>query len=400
MEYSRKLLVPGFRAAAVEAAIKKPGRLDLGLIVADKPAAAAGVFTTNKVKAAPVLLCQQRLRTGKAQAILVNSGNANACTGEAGQEAAAATSRTAARLLGLSETLVLPASTGVIGQPLPLDRMNNALPALPPRLHPEGLAEVAEAIMTTDTFPKTSQIQAKIGGCNVTIAGMAKGAGMIHPDMATLLVFLLTDAVIAPGALKAALKQGLSTSFNRITVDGDTSTNDCVLVLASGTAGHIPIDHLHSPEGALLSSLLQTVMADLATQVIRDGEGAAHVFKVIIEGAASPADAVKAARTVALSPLVKTAVAGTDANWGRIMAALGRAGIRLDPNRVDISFGPHQVVRQGTGVGPAAEQAAQTVMAAGSFDLRIHLNLGAYTDYYLTCDLTSDYVHINADYRS
>ncbi len=400
MEHTKNLVVPGFRAAAVEAAIKKPGRLDLALIVADKPGAAAGVFTTNKVKAAPVLLCQQRLRSGKAQAILVNSGNANACTGEAGLEAAAATSRTAARLLGIPEPLVLPASTGVIGQPLPLDRMNDALPALASRLRPEGLAEVAEAIMTTDTFPKTSQIQANIQGCNVTIAGIAKGAGMIHPDMATMLVFLLTDAVITPRALKAALKQGLNTSFNRITVDGDTSTNDCVLVLASGTAGHTPIEQLHSPEGDLLSSLLQTVMADLAAQVIRDGEGAAHVFKVIIEGAASPADAVKAARTVALSPLVKTAVAGTDANWGRIMAALGRAGVKLDPNRVDIFFGPHQVVRQGAGVGPAVEQAAHTVMAAGSFDLRILLNLGAYTDYYLTCDLTADYVHINADYRS
>ena len=400
MEQTKNLIVPGFRAAAIEAAIKKPGRLDLALIVADKPAAAAGVFTTNKVKAAPVLLGQQRLATGKAQAILVNSGNANACTGEAGMEAAAATSRRAAELLGVPEALVLPASTGVIGQPLPLDRMTKALPALVSRLHPEGLQEVAAAIMTTDTFPKTSQIQSQIDGQSITMAGIAKGAGMIHPDMATMLVFVLTDAVIAPEALQAALKQGLNTSFNRITVDGDTSTNDCVLVLASGAAGHAPIERLHSPGGDLLSSLLQTVMADLAAQVIRDGEGAAHVFKVIIEGAASPAEAVQAARTVALSPLVKTAVAGNDANWGRIMAALGRAGVKLDPNRVDIYFGPHQVVKDGTGVGPAAEQAAQTVMAAGSFDLRIHLNLGAYTDYYLTCDLTADYVHINADYRS
>jgi glutamate N-acetyltransferase/amino-acid N-acetyltransferase len=400
MEQMKSLVVPGFRSAAVEAAVKKPGRLDLALIVADKPAVAVGVFTTNKVKAAPVLLCQKRLRTGKAQAILVNSGNANACTGEAGLAAAAATTRTAAEFLGVPETLVLPASTGVIGQPLPLDRINHAIPALGSRLHPEGLAEVAEAIMTTDTFPKTSQIQGQINGQTITIAGIAKGSGMIHPDMATMLVFLLTDAVITPEALKTALKRGLATSFNRITVDGDTSTNDCVLVLASGTSGHSPITHFHSPEGELLGSLLQTVMADLATQVVRDGEGAAHIFKVIIEGAATPAEAVKAARTVALSPLVKTAVAGTDANWGRIMAALGRAGIKLDQNRVDIFFGPHQVVKQGIGVGPAAEQAAQTVMATGSFDLRIHLNSGAYTDYYLTCDLTADYVHINADYRS
>jgi glutamate N-acetyltransferase / amino-acid N-acetyltransferase len=400
MEQKNNVLVPGFRAAAVEAAIKKPGRLDLALIVADKPATAAGVFTTNKVKAAPVRLCQKRLRTGKAQAILVNSGNANACTGEAGLAAATATSRTVAELLGVPDTLVLPASTGVIGQPLPLDRIHHAIPALMSRLHPEGLADVAQAIMTTDTFPKTSQIQGQINGQTITIAGLAKGAGMIHPNMATMLVFLLTDAVIVPGALKAALKHGLDTSFNRITVDGDTSTNDCVLILASGVAGHNAITDFHSSEGELFTSWLQTVMADLATQVIRDGEGSSHVFKVIIEGAATPAEAVQAARTVALSPLVKTAVAGADANWGRIMAALGRAGIKLDPNRVDIFFGPHQVVRQGLGVGPAAEQAAHTVMMTGSFDIRIHLNLGPHTDYYLTCDLTAEYVHINADYRS
>jgi glutamate N-acetyltransferase / amino-acid N-acetyltransferase len=400
MEQTKNLIVPGFRAAAVEAAVKKPGRLDLALIVADKPAVAAGVFTTNKVKAAPVLLCQKRLHTGKAQAILVNSGNANACTGAAGLGAAMATSQTAANLLGMPESLVLPASTGVIGQQLPLDRINQAIPSLVSRLHPGGLAEVAAAIMTTDTFPKTSTIQGQINGQTITIAGLAKGAGMIHPNMATMLVFLLTDAVITTGALKAALKQGLNTSFNRITVDGDTSTNDCVLVLASGAAAHHAITDFHSPEGVLLGSWLETVMADLATQVIRDGEGASHVFKVIIEGAATPSDALKAARTVALSPLVKTAVTGNDANWGRVMAALGRAGIRMDSDRVDISFGPHQVVRQGLGLGPDAEQAAKTVMVSGSFDLRIHLHSGSYTDFYLTCDLTTDYVHINADYRS
>jgi glutamate N-acetyltransferase/amino-acid N-acetyltransferase len=397
---NQALLVPGFQAAAVEAAVKKPGRLDLALIVADRPAAAAGVFTTNKVKAAPVLLCQQRLRRGQAQAILVNSGNANACTGDAGLAAAAAASQTAAGLLAIPASLLLPASTGVIGKPLPLDRIQHAIPALVSRLHPQGLTEVAQAIMTTDTFPKTSRIQGQIDGRTVTLAGIAKGSGMIHPDMATMLVFLFTDAVVAPKALKAALKKNLASSFNRITVDGDTSTNDCILLLAGGTAGNPAVVELQSSSGEIFTSLLQTVMADLAAQVVRDGEGAAHVFKVIIEGAATPAEAVKAARTVALSPLVKTAVAGTDANWGRIMAALGRAGIRLDPNRVDIYFGPHQVVRQGLGVGPEAETAAAALMATGSFDLRIHLNLGAYTDYYLTCDLTPEYVHINADYRT
>ncbi|MGQ9919728.1 MAG: bifunctional glutamate N-acetyltransferase/amino-acid acetyltransferase ArgJ [Desulfobacca sp.] len=394
------MVVPGFQAAAVAAAIKKPGRPDLGLIVATAPAVAAGVFTTNRVKAAPVMLCQRRLRRGQAQAILVNSGNANACTGDAGLRAASATTAYVARLLGLPPARVLPASTGVIGQPLPVDRIQAAIPTLVERLRPEGLPDVAAAIMTTDTFPKTAAAQGSIDGLPITVAGIAKGAGMIHPNLATMLVFLLTDANITAPTLKTALRQGLASSFNRITVDGDTSTNDCVLVLASGAAGHFPITDLSSPAGRLFADLLASVMVDLAGRIVRDGEGAAHVFKVIISGAATPRQALQAARTVALSPLVKTAVAGNDANWGRIMAALGRAGIRLDPQKVDIFIGPQQVVSQGLGLGAAAEQAAQALMATGSFDLRIDLHLGSYTDYYLTCDLTADYVHINADYRS
>ncbi len=395
-----KLSVPGFRAAATEAAIKKPGRLDLGLIVADAPAAAAGVFTTNKVKAAPVLLCRRRLRRGQAQAILVNSGNANACTGDAGLAAAQAATRQVGAQLGLAPSLVLPASTGVIGQPLPVDRLLAAIPALVGRLQPEGLSDVAAAIMTTDTFPKTSLVRGQIDGVPITVAGIAKGAGMIHPDLATMLVFLLTDAAATSAALKAALKQGLADSFHRITVDGDTSTNDCILLLASGVSGQPQLTEIISPAGRAFAALLRTVMADLAAQIVRDGEGASHVFKVIVTGAATPQEALRAARTVALSPLVKTAVAGNDANWGRIMAALGRAGIRVDPSRVDIFFGPHQVVRQGLGLGPAAEQAAQALMATGSFDLRLDLHLGTGADFYLTCDLTAEYVHINADYRS
>jgi len=395
-----QIVVPGFRAAAVAAAIKKPGRPDLGLIVATAPAVAAGVFTTNRVKAAPVLLCQRRLRRGQAQAILVNSGNANACTGDAGLAAATATTAGVAKLLRLPPGRVLPASTGVIGQPLPVDRIQAALPALVDRLRPDGLLDVAAAIMTTDTFPKTAVAHGSIAGLPITVAGIAKGAGMIHPNLATMLVFLLTDVNITAPTLKTALRQGLAGSFNRITVDGDTSTNDCVLLLASGAAGHFPITDVASPAGELFASLLASVMADLATQIVRDGEGAAHVFKVIVTGAATPRQALLAARTVALSPLVKTAVAGNDANWGRIMAALGRAGIKLAPQKVDIFFGPHQVVSQGLGLGAAAEQAAQALMATGSFDLRLDLNVGHCTDYYLTCDLTADYVHINADYRS
>ena len=397
---SSPLVVPGFRAAAIEAAIKKPGRPDLALIVADTPATAVGVLTANKVKAAPILLCQRRLRRGQAQAILANSGNANACTGEAGLAAATVTTDQVSALLGVSPALVLPASTGVIGQPLPVERLTNAIPSLLDRLRPEGLTDVAAAIMTTDTFPKSALATGHLDGVPITLAGIAKGAGMIHPDLATMLVFILTDAAITAPALKTALQQGLVASFNRITVDGDTSTNDCVLVLANGVADNPPVAGVDSPAGRVFASLLQTVMADLAAQVVRDGEGAAHTFKVVVTGAATAPQALRAARTVALSPLVKTAVAGNDANWGRIMAALGRAGIRLRPEKVDIFFGPHQVVKAGQGLGPAAEQAAQALMATGSFELRIDLHLGDASDYYLTCDLTADYVHINADYRS
>lgn len=394
------LQVAGFRAAAAAAAIKKPGRLDLGLIVADQPAAAAGVFTRNQVKAAPVLLCRQRLRAGQAQAILVNSGNANACTGPAGLQDALQLTAAAARLLGLPERLILPASTGVIGQPLPVGRMEEALPALVARLRPEGLPEVAAAIMTTDTFPKTARVVEHFNGRTFTVAGVAKGAGMIHPDLATMLAFILTDAPVTPPILRAALRSGLATSFNRITVDGDTSTNDCVLVLASGAAGGPPINSLENREAEIFLSCLHQVMAKLAYQIVKDGEGARHVFRVVVQGARSQQDAFLAARAVALSPLVKTAIAGEDANWGRIMAALGHSGARIDPGQVEIWFDQEPLVQQGRGLGPAAEAAAQAVMRRGDFQILIRLNQGIYEDYYQTCDLTADYIAINATYRT
>jgi len=394
------LLVPGFRFAAGMAGIKTAGRLDVALIVADAPAAAAGVFTKNRVKAAPVLISQRRLRAGKAQAVIINSGNANACSGEAGMAAARATTKAVAKHLGCPESLVLPASTGVIGQVLPADKIAARVPDLTADLSPEGLPDVARAIMTTDTFPKTALVRGEIGGAPVTLAGIAKGAGMIHPDMATLLAFICTDAAVSPWVLKEALLQGLPHSFNRISVDGDTSTNDTLLVLASGAAGNPFLNHPAQAEAEAFTHLLTRVMAQLADQVVADGEGARHVYKVVVQGAASAADALKAARTVALSPLVKTAVTGNDANWGRIMAALGRSGARLDPARVDIFFGPHQVVNHGLGVGPEAEAAARGLMQAGPFELLINLNLGEDQDYCLTCDLTADYVKINADYRT
>ena len=393
------MIVPGFKFAATAAAIKKPGVLDLALMVADTPAAAAGVFTKNRVKAAPVLITKDRLRAGRAQAILVNAGNANACNGPEGLAVARETCRAAAELLHIPDRLVLPSSTGVIGAPLPGDRILQALPQLVAGLNPDGLGEVARAIMTTDTRPKASLVKGMIDGKEFTLAGIAKGSGMIHPDMATLLVFIFTDAAASPKILKTLLRQALPTSFNRITVDGDTSTNDTILLMASGRAGNAVIQE-PGPAMAVLGEAVTQVMGELARQVVADGEGARHVYRVEVKGAATPAEAKKAALTVALSPLVKTAMAGEDVNWGRIMAALGRAGARFNPERVDIAFGAHPVVQNGRGLGPVAEAAAQQVIKSGAFTVTIRLNAGDFADYYDTCDFTEDYIRINADYRS
>jgi glutamate N-acetyltransferase / amino-acid N-acetyltransferase len=392
------VIVPGFAAAGLAAGIKKQGGLDLALIYAEEPAAAAGVFTTNRVKAAPVLLCRARLRRGAAQAILVNSGNANACTGPQGRTDARDLTREAARLLGIPETAVLPASTGVIGQPLPAGRIKSALPALAARLRPEGLPEVAAAIMTTDTRPKIAVIRESLGGHQITLAGVAKGAGMIHPNMATLLSFVFTDAAIRTPVLKKLLVQAVNRSLNRISIDGDTSTNDTVLLLASGRAGNQPVTDLAqaAPFGELLSRLL----GELARQIVADGEGVSRVYRVVVQGAASALEARQAAATVAISPLVKTAMAGADVNWGRIMAALGRSGARFDPEQVAISFGPHLVVANGQARGEAAEAAARELILAGPFTVTVDLKAGDYQDFYDTCDLTEDYIRINASYRS
>ncbi len=393
------MIIPGFQFAATTAGIKKTGVPDLALMLADKPAAAAGVFTRNRVKAAPVLLSRERLRSGKAQALLANSGNANAATGEGGLAAARQTTGLVAELLHLPEKLVLAASTGVIGQPLPVAKIGQAVPELVARLSPDGLSLAAQAIMTTDTRPKTAYLQLKIGGKEISLAGIAKGAGMIHPDLATLLVFLFTDAAASPQVLKKLLRQALPVSFNRITVDGDTSTNDTILWLASGAAGNPAI----RGDGAAMSALgegLKEVMGDLARQVVADGEGAGHVYRVEVQGAASRAEALAAARTVALSPLVKTAVAGADVNWGRILAALGRSGARFDPLKVDIAFGHHQVAKGGLALGEKAEAEAKKLIESGAFTIRINLNAGKFSDYYLTCDFTEEYIRINASYRS
>ncbi|HHK60297.1 MAG TPA: bifunctional glutamate N-acetyltransferase/amino-acid acetyltransferase ArgJ [Desulfobacterales bacterium] len=384
------------------AGIRYQDRLDLGLIACDRPAAAAGVFTTNQVQAAPVLLGRQRLAAtgGRCQAVLVNAGIANACTGEQGMSAAAATGRLAAAALGIDEELVQVASTGVIGEPLPEEPFARAMPALVDRLAPERLAEVAQAILTTDTRPKVARRACTLSGRPVVVAGMAKGAGMIMPNMATMLAFILTDAAVAPDRLQQMLAAAVDGTFNAITVDGDTSTNDTVLLLASGMADHAPLTDDAGPAAQDFSRALTEVCRDLALAIVADGEGASKCVAIKVVGAPDRRAADRVARTVANSPLVKTAFFGEDANWGRILGAAGRAGVRFDPQRVAVFFDGVQMVAAGRGCGSGAESRATEVLRRPRFTVTIDLGAGPATATVYTCDLSIDYVKINADYRT
>ena len=391
------LQVPGFVAGAVAAGLKKDGKKDLGIIFSEVPACAAGVFTTNQVQAAPVLLDKERIKSGRCQAIIANSGNANACTGKKGIEDAEAVARAAATALRIPEELVLVASTGVIGQPLDVSAIGAAMPKLAGQLSPTGLYDLAQAVMTTDTFPKTVSKQGRIGDKTFTVAAVAKGAGMILPDMATMLCFVCTDIGAGPDLLGQALKDAAATSFNTITVDGDTSTNDTVLVLANGLSG------LNLKEAACAARFQQTlneVLLTLALQIVRDGEGATKLVNIKVKGASNHGDARQVAYTVANSPLVKTALFGEDANWGRIMAAVGRAGVRINPDTIDICFDNVYTVKDGQGCGREAEAAAIRVLKTDRFSITIDLKLGSEGATVHTCDLSTDYVRINADYRS
>ena len=387
----------GFRFAGVEAAIKAPGRLDLGLIVCDSDASAAGVFTRNRVVAAPVLACRRRVPTRSARGVLVNAGNANACTGDPGLHDAEALCAAAATELGVSPEALLPCSTGVIGLPLPLQRMTSAIPSLCHCLDTDP-GPFARSIMTTDTHPKLASRAVKSAGGGFRVLGVAKGAGMIRPDMATMLGFLLTDATVEPELLQELLKQAVEQSFNRITVDGDTSTNDTVLALASGAAGTPSCDR--DPESRqALAHALTAVCRELARMIVADGEGAGKVVDVWVRGAASEQAAVTAARTIAESPLVKTAIHGEDPNWGRIAAALGRSGAYAG-GPFSISVGGVQIVADGLGLGEAAEAEAHQAMRNAEFDIEVSLAEGSAAAWVTTCDFSADYVSINADYRS
>jgi glutamate N-acetyltransferase / amino-acid N-acetyltransferase len=391
----------GFRGAAAAAGIKKvSGALDLALVFSDFPrTSAAGVFTTNRVAAEPVLLCRRNLKftRGHARAIVANSGNANACTGAAGKKAAAETARAAARLLGLRPEEVLVASTGVIGVPLRLERITHQLPGLVENLSSANAPHVARAILTTDTFPKTCALRARISGRVVNLAGVAKGAGMIHPRMATMLSFITTDAAVAPAALSRFLRAAVAVSFNRVTVDGDTSTNDTVLVLASGASG-LRIAW-GTKEGAHFLAGLTELCRSLARMIARDGEGAHKLVTVEVSGARNDADAERIARAIANSPLVKTAVAGSDPNWGRILCAAGYSGASFDPARVDIRVNGLYLCRRGSDAA-FNEAAAKRELDKKELTLRLDLRRGKGSACMWTCDLTHDYITINASYRT
>jgi len=392
-----KYIVKGFKAAAAAAGIKKAGGLDLALIFSEREASAAGVFTTNKVKAAPVILSQEHVRSGRARAIIANGGNANACTGASGLSAARQTAEITARALKLEPEEVLVASTGVIGAPLKVDLVSNAMPCLVQDLAEDGLLSAVQAVMTTDSFPKAAGFKGAAGGKPFTIAGIAKGAGMIMPDMATMLCFVLTDAAVEAGHLKKALISAVDRTFNRITVDGDTSTNDTVLILANGAAGNGPMESADLEE---FERGLVQVLGGLSTMVVKDGEGATKVIHIEIKGAASARDADKAARTVANSTLVKTAFYGQDPNWGRIMAALGRAGIDMIEEETSIWVDRVNIVDRGVGAGAEREREAGERMKNPEFSVTIDLRRGKYEDRIVTCDLTQEYVKINANYRT
>jgi len=391
----------GFRGAAVAAGIKKTrGELDLALLVCDAPAAtAAGLFTTNLVAAAPVTLSRQNLveSRGRCRALVVNSGNANACTGRKGLQAAKESARAAAKLLNLQPEQVLVASTGVIGVGLEPALITSQLPALVENLSIENASAVARAIMTTDTFPKTCVLRSEVGRNPVYLAGIAKGAGMIHPNMATLLSFLTTDALIGPRTLQNLLRTAVDVSFNRVTVDGDTSTNDTVLAWASGmaTVGVRP----GNASWAWFLEGLTELCQRLARMIARDGEGAKKLVMVEVRGARKPSDAERVARAIANSPLVKTAVAGSDPNWGRILCAAGYSGATFDPDKVDIRINDLLVCRGGMDAG-FDEAAARKELEGKEMTLRLDLHQGSASAHIWTCDMTHDYITINASYRT
>ena len=389
-------LCKGFMAAGVHSGLKEDGKLDLGLIYSEIPAQAAAVFTSNRVKAAPLIVSMEKIKSGKCQAVIVNSGNANCCVGLSGMGHARDMAIFAARELGINGSLVIPSSTGVIGKRLPIEKIEAAAPLLVRSLSEDGMDDFARAIMTTDTFPKVASASGEIDGKTFTVTGMAKGAGMIHPNMATMLCFVCSDIEISQESLKKTLDHGVAESFNRITVDGDTSTNDMVMVMANGMSGAKAMQPSHLNQ---FRELFDSILFTLAKKIVEDGEGATKLVEVIVEGALSSNDARAVADAVAGSNLVKTAFYGEDANWGRIMGAVGRSGAVMDQDAVDIYFGDVLMVKNGVGLGDEAEKKAGDVLKKKEFFILIDLNMGDEQASVFTCDFSEGYVEINADYR-
>jgi glutamate N-acetyltransferase/amino-acid N-acetyltransferase len=389
----------GFRAVGIHCGVKKEKK-DLALILSDSPAAGAGVLTQNIVAAAPVVLARELLASSRRfRAVVVNSGNANACTGEPGMADARCMAARTASALGVSASEVLVSSTGVIGKRLPLDRIAAGIASAAPLLSTAGHRDAAEAIMTTDTFPKEAASAVVIDGVSVTVGGMAKGSGMIAPNMATLLAFVTTDALIPSPLLQRALKRAADRSFNRITVDGDTSTNDMALVLANGAAGNREVTSAEDPGFEAFCAALEDVMRRLSKMIVTDGEGATKFIEVMVKGARDDAEADRAARAIANSSLVKTALHGEDANWGRILAAVGYSGITFDPAATTIAFGDLPVLRQQFGID-FSEERAKEVLSRKEITVTVDLHQGGGEAFVWTCDLSAEYVAINANYRT
>src|SRR5277367_5695406 len=392
--------VAGVRLATAAAGVRYPDRTDVMLAVFDEGTSVAGVFTRSKCPSAPVDWCRARLRGARARALVVNSGNANAFTGKTGRAACAFTAKLAAAAAGCKTSEVFLASTGVIGEPLPAQVFDGVMTKLAASAAPGAFGDAARAIMTTDTFPKLATASARIAGTTVTINGFAKGAGMIAPDMATMLAFVFTDAPIAAPVLQSLLREGVTDTFNAVTIDGDTSTSDTVLAFATGATRAPRISRAHDPRLIAFRKAFNAVLANLAEQVARDGEGARKLVEILIEGAVSKASARRIALSIANSPLVKTAIAGEDANWGRVVMAVGKAGEPADRDRLSIWFGGIRVAHRGARDPAYDEAAVSAAMKKPEITLKVALGLGDGRDRVLTCDLTKEYIAINGDYRS
>jgi glutamate N-acetyltransferase/amino-acid N-acetyltransferase len=391
--------VPGFRACGVRAGIKSRGR-DLALLLSDRPAAVAGVFTRSTVVGAPVELCRQRVRRGRARGVVANSGCSNVAMGARGRRDAAAMTALAGRALGAAPADLLVASTGVIGRPLPMDRIARGIGLAARALSPDGLADAADAIRTTDTVVKLASATCRLAGRRVTLAGIAKGSGMIEPDMGTMLAFVLTDAAASPAYLRGALRRAADASFNRVTVDGETSTSDTLLLFANGAAGNPALRSPAGRDARAFERALREVCVALARAIARDGEGATRLVTVVVRQAASPAEAERAARRIANSLLVKTALHGGDANWGRILQTIGAGRVRLALPRTQVRLGGVVVFRRGASAGPAARARAARALRAPETRIEVALGAGRHQAEVWTCDLSAEYVRINADYTT